>query len=215
MKQVVFLFAFFLCSILAVAQETVRVPRFDWNVRKGTHSIWASGNLYAVRTNYVPRSGWDVSSMFLLGTGVRYEYAYRDNHSVGFEFKVGISGVLAMDIEGSHDSSSYWQASLLHTFQVNRFKISIGPSLEWSDWRYTFDGDLNEYGVGSYGLYNFSIIRYAVGPSLHVGLNITPAVSFNMEYSTHWMWKGELRGKWDHYFCMKIQVRCAVFGGNH
>lgn len=217
-KSTLFLLLFLQVSVMSAQHinrsYTPRPRQYDYLVKKGSHYWGVFDNLYSSHWNYIPYSkGWDHSFMAFLGLGLRYDYAYRDNRTLGIETDFGISGDMMMDSWGSHRHSYYWQVKLLHTFHLKRIEVGLGPSMEWSNWWYVYDespdedGSLNE---GFYGPESFSCIHYGIGPVAQIYFKVIPEVKFGVEYASHWMWSGAFRGKWEHFLAMKMLLEFKI-----
>ncbi|WP_291530378.1 hypothetical protein [Bacteroides sp. UBA939] len=217
------LFCFLLSLQYGMAQDVPKkLGKYD--VPKGRWNLVFTNDIAYNQWNYIPsHETWDSSYMLMFGVGAGLEYAYCRNRTLILTAETGVTGY-AFTMEPSEWShlTQYYNINLLHTFYWKHFRVGIGPTLGWNNWQYIYreeydpevemiddeqENNEQEPHYGKFGKDDFSFTRFAAGADIQIYYYIIPRLGFGAEYSARWMWKEGAKGKCDHHWALKAQLK--------
>lgn len=201
-----------------------------YNIYKGDFNLLIFGNAYTHHWTYVPQADTYAGTggaTFLMGLGVGFEYAYRDNRMVSLGGSVGWS-VDGIGCGGSMgENSTVYQIDLLHSWNIKRLTLSAGSTMAWKRWSHWVDEHalFHEYSpeiedciyVPNPSIQvpwdkDFTFRHWSAGLKVKAHFRFLTGLSFGVEYAARRAWEKPFRHHLDHQLTVKSQIRFRLFG---
>lgn len=197
----------------------------SYNIRKGNINLLLSNNTYDYNWTYIPEAeSYERFGTAFLGVGIGLEYAYKDNRIVSFGYTVGVNKADSLAI--TEKICTVQQLDLLHTWNIGRFALSVGPTIAKKNWSYSIDIEgLYEYSpeedayirkpesaIPAPWQKEFSFSHWSVGLKAKAHLRLDPAFSIGVEYAARSAWKETFQHKYDHQLTVKMLIRARLSG---
>lgn len=200
----------------------------DYNIYKGNFNLLLFGNAYTHHWTYVPQADTYAETggaTLLMGLGVGFEYAYRNNCMVSLGGSVGwsIDGIGCGRDMG--ENSTVCQIDLLHSWNIKRLTLSAGPTMAWKQWDHGVDDYWNYRYDPEVGIIHtpdpeipapwnedFTFHHWSAGLKVKAHFRIFPDFSFGVEYAARRPWEKPFRHHLDHQLTVKSQIRFRLFG---
>lgn len=200
----------------------------DYNINKGDFNLLIFGNAYTHHWTYVPQADTYAETggaTFLMGLGVGFEYAYRDNCMVSLGGSVGwsVDGIGCGRDMG--ENSTVYQIDLLHSWNIKRLTLSAGPTIAWKQWSHWVDDYWNYRYDPEVGIIHtpdpeipapwdkdFTFRHWSAGLKVKAHFRLLTNLSFGVEYAARRAWEKPFRHHLDHQLTVKSQMRFRLFG---
>ena len=200
----------------------------DYNIYKGNVNLLLFGNAYTHHWTYVPQADTYAETggaTFLMGLGLGFEYAYRDNCMVSLGGSVGwsIDGIGCGRDMG--ENSTVYQIDLLHSWNIKRLTLSAGPTMAWKRWShwvddywtYSYDPETgvtytSDPDIPAPWNEDFTFRHWSAGMKVKAHFRLLTGLSFGIEYAARRAWEKPFRHHFDHQLTVKSQMRFRLFG---
>ena len=205
---------------IANQPETAKNPK-DYNIYKGDINLLIFNNTYDYNWTYVPQSdSHEGIGTAILGVGLGLEYAYRDNRMVSLAWTVGAnSNTFGCGAEFGENSVVH-QIDLLHSWNIHRVTLSVGPTMAWKRWSHWVSDFWNYSYSPEEGFEyipdpvypapwdeDFEFRHWSTGLKAKVHFRLHPMCSIGIEYSARRAWEMAFRHECDHQLTVKLQIR--------
>ncbi len=195
----------------------------DYNIYKGDINLLIFNNTYDYNWTYVPQSGSHKGlGIAILGVGLGLEYAYRNNRMVSLAWTVGANSNTFGCGAVSGENSVVHQIDLLHSWNIHRVTLSVGPTMAWKRWSHwiTYRDSILQYSpeiddfvyipksdIPAPWNEDFEFRHWSAGLKAKVHFRLHPMCSIGIEYSARRAWEKAFRHECDHQLTVKMQIR--------
>ena len=200
---------------------TAKRPK-DYNIYKGDINLLIFNNTYDYNWTYIPQTdSHEGLGIAILGVGLGLEYAYRDNRMVSLAWTVGANSNTFGCGAVSGENSVVHQIDLLHSWNIHRVTLSVGPTMAWKRWSHwitdrdsilQYSPEIDDFvyipksDIPAPWNEDFEFRHWSAGLKAKIHFRLHPLCSIGVEYAARCAWEKAFRHECDHQLTAKFQI---------